>query len=803
MKDFEFKLNKADSREINIVPVMNIEGKSNLNEIEIPETLPILALRDAVLFPGTVLPITIGREKSKKLVKAMYKSTKLIGTVTQRVNEVEEPARKDLYDIGTSATILKLIEMPDGTITAILQGIRRFALQEIISNEPYLIGTIKNIPDIIPNKEDNDLDVLADSIKDNSLYILKLSPHLPQEAAFAIKNIEGLEFLTNFIASGLELENPVDKMVLLEESSIKQRAFKLLEILNKQIELLKIKDDIQQKVKSEMDQQQREYYLNNQLKTIQEELGMNSNADEVNELRKKAEGKKWSKETAAVFEKELAKLERTNTNSPDYNVQLNYLEFFVELPWNEYSTDNLNLKHAQKVLDKDHYGLETVKERIIEYLAVLKLKGDMKSPILCLYGPPGVGKTSLGKSIAKALGRRYERISLGGLHDEAEIRGHRRTYIGAMEGRIMHAIKRAGTSNPVIVLDEIDKVSADYKGDPSSALLEVLDPEQNTAFHDNYLDEDYNLSKVLFITTANNTGTIQPALKDRMEMIAVSGYLAEEKYYIAKDYLVPKQREAHGLSNSNFKLNKAAIETIIDEYTRESGVRGLDKQIAKVARNVAKKIAMEEESPAVLGANDVKGILGLPTNFHDIQKGNEAPGVVTGLAWTEMGGEILFVECSITENGKGNLSSTGNLGDVMKESVTIAYQYMKSHSALLGLKPEDITGKDLHIHVPEGAIPKDGPSAGITMVSAMASALTGKRVKSSIAMTGEMTLRGKVLPVGGIKEKILAAKRAGVTTIILSQDNEKDINDIKPIYVKDLTFKYVKTADEVLTYIFN
>lgn len=803
MKDFELRLNKTENREINIVPIMNIEGKSNLNEIEIPETLPILALRDAVLFPGTVLPITIGREKSKKLVKAMYKSTKIIGTVTQRVNEVEEPVRKDLYDIGTSATILKLIEMPDGTITAILQGIRRFTLKDIISTEPYLIGTIENLTENVPSKDDNDLDVLADSIKDNSLYILKLSPHLPQEAAFAIKNIEGLEFLTNFIASGLELENPLDKMSLLEEGSVKQRAFKLLEILNKQIELIKIKDDIQQKVKSEMDQQQREYYLNNQLKTIQEELGMNGNADEINELRKKAEGKRWSKETAAVFEKELSKLERTNTNSPDYNVQLNYLEFFVELPWNEYSTDNLDLKHAQKVLDKDHYGLETVKERIIEYLAVLKLKGDIKSPILCLYGPPGVGKTSLGKSIAKALGRRYERISLGGLHDESEIRGHRRTYIGAMEGRIMHAIKRAGTSNPVIVLDEIDKVSTDYKGDPASALLEVLDPEQNTTFHDNYLDEDYDLSKVLFITTANNTGTIQPALRDRMEMIPVSGYLAEEKYYIAKDYLVPKQRDAHGLNNSNFKLNKAAIETIIDEYTRESGVRGLDKQIAKVARNVAKKIAMKEDSPATLGVKDVKEILGLPTNFHDIQKGNEAPGVVTGLAWTEMGGEILFVECSITENGKGNLTSTGNLGDVMKESVTIAYQYIKSHSALLGLKPEDIMNKDIHIHVPEGAIPKDGPSAGITMVSAMASALMGKRVKSSIAMTGEMTLRGKVLPVGGIKEKILAAKRAGVTTIILSEENEKDINDIKQIYVKGLTFKYVKSADEVLAYIFN
>ncbi|MBQ8646478.1 MAG: endopeptidase La, partial [Bacteroidales bacterium] len=560
-------------------------------------------------------------------------------------------------------------------------------------------------------------------------------------------------------------------------------------------------DDIQQKVKSEIDQQQREYYLNNQLKTIQEELGMDGNSKDVADLRQRAKQKDWPEWVAKNFDKEMARLERSNPNSPEYSVQLNYLEFILDLPWNYTTKDNLDMKNAQKVLDKDHFGLETVKERIIEYLAVLKLKGDMKSPILCLYGPPGVGKTSLGKSIAKALGRKYGRISLGGLHDESEIRGHRKTYIGAMAGRIIQTISKVGSSNPVIVLDEIDKVSADYKGDPASALLEALDPEQNTTFHDNYLDMDYDLSQVLFITTANNISTIHPALKDRMEMIPVSGYLAEEKYHIAKDYLIPKQREAHGLKATEFKINKAGIETIIDKYTRESGVRTLDKQIAKLARNMAKRIALEEELPAHLDAKLVQEILGLPTNSHDMQKGNEGAGVVTGLAWTEMGGEILFVETSLSE-GKGVLTTTGNLGDVMKESAMIAYQYIKAHPQLLGLKAEDIQNKDVHIHVPEGAIPKDGPSAGITMVSSMASAFKGKAVKSAIAMTGEMTLRGKVLPVGGIKEKILAAKRAGINTIVLSAENEKDIKEIKEIYIKGLEFHYVKTMEDVIKFIF-
>ena len=787
--------------EVNILPVMNIEGSSNLEEIDLPQTLPILALRNAVIFPGTVLPITVSRDKSLKLIKAIYKSTKIIGTVTQIDIKVEDPKKNDLYHTGTSAKILKIIEMPDGGVTVILQGIKRFTLKDIIAYDPYMIGSVDYLEEKHPAKNDTDMEAVTDAIKDASLHILKLSPHMPQEAGFAIKNIEGGEFLINFIASGLEIENPQEKMELLMESDIKQRAYKLLEVLNRQISILKIKDDIQQKVKTEIDQQQREYYLNNQLKTIQEELGMSGNGEDAAELRKKGAEKIWPEHAAKAFEKEVQRLEKTNPNSPEYGIQLNYCEFLVDLPWDKMSEDNLDLKHAQKVLDKDHFGLESVKERIIEYLAVLKLKGDMKSPIICLYGPPGVGKTSLGKSIAKALGRSYGRISLGGLHDESEIRGHRKTYIGAMPGRIVDTIKKCGYSNPVIVLDEIDKVSSDYKGDPASALLEVLDPEQNTAFHDNYLDIDYDLSKVLFITTANNISTIHPALKDRMEMIPVNGYLAEEKYHIAKDYLIPKQMELHGLKPAQLKLNKAAISTIIDEYTRESGVRNLDKQIAKIARNMAKRIALEEELPSAITPKEVKAVLGLPTNMHDIQKGNEAPGVVTGLAWTEMGGEILFVECSLSE-GKGALTTTGNLGDVMKESAMIAYQYLKANANLLDIDPERFQKCDVHIHVPEGAIPKDGPSAGITMVSAMASAFLNKKIKSASAMTGEMTLRGKVLPVGGIKEKILAAKRAGITTIILSQENEKDIKDIKEIYIKGLEFKYVRTMQDVLSHIF-
>lgn len=801
MKFDDLFMQHSVADDVNIIPVMSIDGGHDLSSVKLPESLPVIALRNAVLFPDTIIPITVGREKSVKLVREVYAKDRILGAVAQKDAKLDEPRPSDLYDTGTLAKIIKIIEMPDGGITIILQGVKRFKIIDILTEDPYFIASVKYMEDIVNPRNNKELDAITGSIKDAALHVIKLSPHLPQEASFAIKNIEGQSFLINFISSSMEFDNPLEKIALLKENKLKSRAMKLLELLNKHIDLLKIKDDIQQKVRTEIDQQQREYYLNNQLKTIQEELGINNNVQEFSDLRILGKKKMWQAAVADTFEKELQKLERTNPNSPDYNIQLSYVKFLVELPWNENSKDNLDLKHAKKILDSDHFGLETVKDRIIEHLAVLKLKGDMKSPILCLYGPPGVGKTSLGKSIAKALDRHYGRISLGGLHDESEIRGHRRTYIGAMPGRIISSIKKAGTSNPIIVLDEIDKVSSDFRGDPASALLEVLDPEQNTAFHDNYLDIDYDLSHVLFITTANNVHTIHPALRDRMEMINVSGYLAEEKRYIAKDHLIPKQTEAHGLKSNQLKINIKAIDVIIDEYTRESGVRGLDKQIAKVARITAKKIALNEQIPDVIGAKEVREILGTPSNQHDMQKGNEGSGVVTGLAWTENGGEILFIECSLSK-GKGVLSSTGNLGDVMKESSVIAYQYLKSHPEKLNLSYKEFIDKDIHIHVPEGAIPKDGPSAGITMVCAMASAFNKKAVRSGIAMTGEITLRGRVLPVGGIKEKILAAKRAGIKTIILSADNEKDIKEIKEIYLKGLVFKYVKSVDEVLDFVF-
>ena len=786
--------------EVSIIPVMQGEGLSKVNEGDLPDYLPVLALRNAVLFPGSVYPITIGREKSIRLIEDAERNNTFIGAVPQNDLMVEDPRKEDLYDFGTVAKIVKTLEMPDGTITAILQGFKRFEIDSIVEYEPYMLGRVRYLEDIAP-ENDTQTRMIGESLKEKASSLIRMSSMVPKEAAGAIKGIDSLEFLVNFIATTIEVENFMDKVELLQYGEIKTRAMKLLSVLDTQIELQKIKQEINQKVKTEIDQQQREYFLNNQLKTIQEELGMDD-VEEFSQLRARAEEKLWAPAVQEIFEKEMAKLERYNPSSPDYSIQYNYIQFMLDLPWGAMSNDNLDLKNAKKVLDEDHFGLETVKDRIIEYLAVLKLKGDMKSPILCLYGPPGVGKTSLGKSVARALGRKYVRIALGGVHDESEIRGHRKTYVGALPGRILNGINRAGTSNPVIVLDEIDKLSRDFKGDPSSALLEALDPEQNTAFHDNYLDIDYDLSNVLFITTANSIDTIQPALKDRMEMINVSGYLAEEKYEIAKHYLLPKQLGEHGLDKSQLKIDKGAMTKIIDEYTRESGVRGLEKQIAKVARVTAKKIALEEDYPVTVKKEHLREYLGLPTNSHDMQKGNEAPGVVTGLAWTQMGGEILFIESSVSK-GKGVLSMTGNLGDVMKESATIAFQYLKAHPELTGLSYEEFIEKDVHVHVPEGAVPKDGPSAGITMVSSMVSAYRQKKVRSGVAMTGEMTLRGRVLPVGGIKEKILAAKRSGIHTIVISEENRKDVEDIKEIYIKGLTFVYVKNISEVISYIFN
>lgn len=779
-----------------IIPILTSDDDDMNENNQTPEILPILTLRSSVLFPGSITPITVGREKSMKLVREIEKNGGLLGAVLQRESSVENPGPEDLYKVGTAARILKVLEMPNGNLTVILNGTEKFEVREYVASEPYYKASITVLKDTVPKKNSVELDALVESVKDVAIKIVDISQNIPQEASFAIKNIDSKRGLINFISSNLELPDP-ERQSLLEAPGLVARARRLLEILVQQQQLIELKNEIQSKVKEDIDQQQREYYLHQQMRTIQEELGEGSPEQEVDQLRERAKGKKWSLAIAEQFEKETQKLDRMNPAMSEYSVQLSYLQLMLDLPWGEHTKDNLDLKRAQKKLDADHFGLDDVKDRILEHLAVLKLKGDLKSPIICLYGAPGVGKTSLGKSVAESLGRKFGRISLGGMHDEAEIRGHRKTYVGAMPGRIIQTLKRAGSSNPVIILDEIDKVGSSNHGDPSSALLEVLDPEQNSTFHDNYLDAEYDLSSVLFIATANNISNISTALRDRMEMINVSGYLLEEKVEIASKHLLPKQLEAHGVKKTQLKLNKKAIEKIIAEYTRESGVRTLDKLLAKVVRSRAKAIGMDEKYTTEIKAEEIEKILGVARYRKEMQDSDEVIGVVTGLAWTEVGGEILYIESSLNK-GKGNVIITGNLGDVMKESASIALGWVRANADKLGIDNDKFEQNDIHIHVPEGAIPKDGPSAGITMATAITSVFTGKKVRSKIAMTGETTLRGKVLPVGGVKEKILAAKRAGVTDILLSKDNLKDISDIKSDYMSGLNFHYVSTLDDVL-----
>lgn len=802
-RKFEIKIGNPifiDSidQDSDFIPIITDENAPTIKDADIPGVIPILALRNTVLFPGVVIPITIGRSKSVNLIRELSTKKKILGAISQIDSKIEEPETKDLFKVGTIAQVLKVLEMPDGSTSVILQGIRRFEVEEFLGEDPYFTAKINLLKDIYPHDDDREFKAIVGSIRDLSLKVINLSPNIPHEASFAIKNIESNHFLVNFICSNADIQN-TEKQGLLEKNVLKERGVQLLQYLTREVQLLELKNDIQTKVKQDMDQQQREYFLHQQMKTIQDELGGNPTEKEIEDLKKRALEKKWGKEVAEVFEKELEKLHRMNPMAGEYSVQLNYVQLLLDLPWNEYTTDNFDLKRAKTVLDEDHFGLEQVKERILEHLAVLKLKGDMKAPIICLYGPPGVGKTSLGKSVARALDRKYARISLGGLHDEAEIRGHRKTYIGAMPGRIIQNLKRVKSSNPVFILDEVDKVGKDFHGDPASALLEVLDPEQNNAFHDNYLEIEYDLSRILFITTANNISTISSALRDRMELIDVSGYIMEEKVEIAKRHLIPNQLTEHGLAPENVAFSNKVIETMVQNYTRESGVRSLNQKIAKVVRQVAKKIAFEEKFHKNLTVKEVQTILGIPRYVKDLYQGNDLAGVVTGLAWTETGGEILFVETSLSR-GKGNLTITGNLGDVMKESTVIALEYIKAHSDLLDIKPEIFEKWNVHLHVPEGAIPKDGPSAGITMATSMASAYTQRKVRKGVAMTGEITLRGKVLPVGGIKEKILAAKRANITEIILSEENRKDISEIKDIYIKGLKFVYVENIMDVFKY---
>ena len=777
-----------------VVPIIT-SGEDIVEQVTLPDSLPILSLRSSVLFPGAITPITVGREKSIKLVRDVNAEHGLLGAVLQRETEVEVPAPDDMYKVGTAARIIKILEMPNGNLTVILNGLEKIEVGEYLQSEPYLKATVRTIRDSQPDDGNVEFQALVDSVREVALNIINISPTMPKEAVFALKNIDSPRGLINFVCSNMDFSDD-DRQALLEAPGLLARARKLLEILVREQQMAELKNEIQEKVKREIDKQQRDYYLQQQMRTIQDELGDTADA-EIEQMREAAKKKNWPKEIGEIFEKELAKVERLNPAVAEYSVQMTYLQLMLELPWNEVTTDNLDLECARRQLDDDHFGLEEVKDRILEHLAVIKLKGDLKSPILCLYGPPGVGKTSLGRSVATALGRKFGRISLGGLHDESEIRGHRRTYIGAMPGRIIQTIKRCGSSNPVIILDEVDKITVSNHGDPSSALLEVLDPEQNTTFHDNYLDAEYDLSKVLFIATANDIGAINPALRDRMEMINIPGYILEDKIQIAERHLLRKQCEAHGVKDEQLTLTPEILEKIISEYTRESGVRSLDKHIAKLARARAKHIAFGEEFSAAVSAEDLEKILGKPKFRRDEYEIAGMVGVVTGLAWTAVGGDILYIESVLTP-GKGLLNLTGNLGDVMKESATIGYEWVQAHHEELGINPELFEKRNLNIHVPEGAIPKDGPSAGITMVTSIVSTFTGCQIKERIAMTGEMTLRGRVMPVGGIKEKILAAKRAGITEIILCEDNRKDVEEIKAEYVDGLTFHYVSRIEQVL-----
>jgi ATP-dependent Lon protease len=789
-----FHLSSLDG-DADFIPLITAEEEETMNKQVFPDELPILPLRNNVLFPGVVIPITVGRDKSIKLIQEANKGNKIIGVVSQKNQEEESPEFSDLHSIGTVAQIVRMLKMPDGSTTVIIQGKRRFQIVQPLQTEPYMKGIVRMIDELPIDPKDKDLDLKFKTIKDLALQIIRDSPNIPSEASFAIGNIESPTFLVNFISSNMNADVS-KKQEMLEELDMSKRLMKIMEHLTMEIQMLEMRNEIQTKVRKDMDKQQREYFLHQQMRTIQDELGDNPQEQDVRDLGERALAKKWDEKVAKLFYKELDKLQRMNPQGAEYTVQLNYLDLLLDLPWGEYSTDNLDLNRARKILERDHYGLEKVKERILEYLAVLKLKGNMKSPILCFYGPPGVGKTSLGKSIAEALGRKYIRMSLGGLHDESEIRGHRKTYIGAMPGRVIQNIKKAEIANPVFVLDEIDKLGRSNHGDPSSALLEVLDPEQNSSFYDNYVETEFDLSRVMFVATANNLSSIQGPLRDRMEIIEVNGYTIEEKIEIAKRHLLPKQIEEHGITKKDITIDKKVLEKLIEEYTNESGVRGMDKMVAKIVRNRARQIAMEESFDVKISTEDLFTILGAGRGRTKYEN-NEVAGVVTGLAWTSVGGDILFIESSITR-GKGKLTLTGNLGDVMKESAVIALEFLKAHSGWLNLEQEVFDNYNVHVHVPEGATPKDGPSAGITMLTSLASLFTQRRVKKNLAMTGEITLRGEVLPVGGIKEKILAAKRAGIKEIILCHKNRKDVDEINQDYLKGLEFHFVSSMREVL-----